>query len=132
MVPALRRCGFRQAKSGRTRRPRGEEVFGLAENASILSKEVNFFNKTELINAVAERSGLTKKAANDAVEAVLESITNALANGEKVTLVGFGTFEVRERAARKGVNPATGEPIDIPAAKVPAFKAGKALRDAVK
>ncbi|NLN28349.1 MAG: HU family DNA-binding protein [Firmicutes bacterium] len=89
-------------------------------------------NKTELINAVAERSGLTKKAANDAVEAVLESITNALANGEKVTLVGFGTFEVRERAARKGVNPATGEPIDIPAAKVPAFKAGKALRDAVK
>ena len=89
-------------------------------------------NKTELINAVAERSGLTKKAANDAVEAVLESITSALANGEKVTLVGFGTFEVRERAARKGVNPATGEPIDIPAAKVPAFKAGKALRDAVK
>jgi len=81
---------------------------------------------------MAERSGLTKKAANDAVEAVLESITNALANGEKVTLVGFGTFEVRERAARKGVNPATGEPIDIPAAKVPAFKAGKALRDAVK
>lgn len=89
-------------------------------------------NKTELINAVAERSGLTKKAANDAVEAVLEPITNALANDEKVTLVGFGTFEVRERAARKGVNPATGEPIDIPAAKVPAFKAGKALRDAVK
>ena len=89
-------------------------------------------NKTELINAVAERSGLTKKAANDAVEAVLEPITNALANGEKVTLVGFGQFEVRERAARKGDNPATGEPIDIPAAKVPAFKAGKALRDAVK
>lgn len=89
-------------------------------------------NKTELINAVAERSGLTKKAANDAVEAVLESITEALANGDKVTLVGFGTFEVRERAARKGVNPATGEPIDIPAGKVPAFKAGKALREAVK
>jgi len=85
-------------------------------------------NKTELINAVAERSGLTKKAANDAVEAVLESITNALANGEKVTLVGFGTFEVRERAARKGVNPATGEPIDIPAVKVHAFKACNELR----
>lgn len=89
-------------------------------------------NKSELINAVAERAGLTKKAANDAVEAVLESITSALANGDKVTLVGFGTFEVRERAARKGVNPATGEPIDIPAGKVPAFKAGKSLREAVK
>lgn len=89
-------------------------------------------NKTDLINAVAEQSGLTKKAAGEAVEAVLASITNALANGNKVTLVGFGTFEVRERAARKGINPATGEPIEIPAGKVPAFKAGKALREAVK
>lgn len=89
-------------------------------------------NKTELINAVADRSGLTKKAANDAVEAVLESISSALASGDKVTLVGFGTFEVRDRAARKGVNPATGEAIDIPAGKVPAFKAGKSLREAVK
>lgn len=89
-------------------------------------------NKTELVNAVAERSGLTKKVAGDAVEAVLDSITAALANGEKVTLVGFGTFEVRERAARKGVNPATGETIEIPAGKVPAFKAGKSLREAVK
>lgn len=89
-------------------------------------------NKSELINAVAERAGLTKKAASDAVEAVLESISNALAKGDKVTLVGFGTFEVRERAARKGVNPATGEAIQIPAGKVPAFKAGKSLREAVK
>ena len=88
-------------------------------------------NKTELI-AVAERSGLTKKAATTPSRRYSSPSQEWLANGEKVTLVGFGTFEVRERAARKGVNPATGEPIDIPAAKVPAFKAGKALRDAVK
>lgn len=89
-------------------------------------------NKSDLVNNVAERSGLTKKAASEAVEAVLDSISDALANGSKVTLVGFGTFEVRERAARKGINPATGQPIDIPASKVPAFKAGKSLREAVK
>ena len=88
-------------------------------------------NKGELIASVTEKTGLTKKVASDAVEAALESITDALAQGEKVTLVGFGTFEVRERAARKGVNPATGEPIDIPATKVPAFKAGKLLKSAV-
>lgn len=88
-------------------------------------------NKSELISAVADSTGLTKKAANEAVEAVLDTISNALAQGDKVTLVGFGTFEVRERAARKGVNPATGATIDIPAGKVPAFKAGKSLKDAV-
>ncbi|MCK9222995.1 MAG: HU family DNA-binding protein [Limnochordia bacterium] len=88
-------------------------------------------NKGELVASVTEKTGLTKKAASDAVEAVLSSIGEALASGEKVTLVGFGTFEVRDRAARKGVNPATGEPIDIPATKVPAFKAGKLLKDAV-
>lgn len=88
-------------------------------------------NKSELIDAVAERSGLTKKAASQAVEAVLQAVTDSLAAGQKVTLVGFGTFEVRERAARKGVNPATGAAIEIPAGKVPAFKAGKALKDAV-
>lgn len=88
-------------------------------------------NKSQLIDAVAERSGLTKKAASQAVEAFLGTVIDTLAEGQKVTLVGFGTFEVRNRAARKGVNPATGEPIEIPAGKVPAFKAGKALKDAV-
>lgn len=88
-------------------------------------------NKSELIARVADKTGLTKKAAGDSVEAVLNTIEEALANGEKVTLVGFGTFEVRSRAARKGVNPATGASIDIPATKVPTFKAGKALKEAV-
>lgn len=88
-------------------------------------------NKSQLIDAVAERSGLTKKAASQAVEALLSAVTDSLAEGQKVTLVGFGTFEVRDRAARKGVNPATGATIEIPAGKVPAFKAGKALKDAV-
>lgn len=88
-------------------------------------------NKTELIARVAEKTDLTKKAAGDAVEAVLETITEALAEGNKVTLVGFGTFEVRDRAARRGVNPATGEAIDIPASRVPAFKAGKSLKETV-
>ncbi|MDD6033352.1 MAG: HU family DNA-binding protein [Oscillospiraceae bacterium] len=87
--------------------------------------------KTELINAVAEKSALTKKDAEKAVSAVIESITEALASGDKVALVGFGTFEVRDRAAREGKNPATGEAITIAASKVPAFKAGKALKDAV-
>ena len=89
-------------------------------------------NKSDLVAMVAEKANLTKKVASQAVEATLASIGDALANGEKVTLVGFGTFEVRHRAARKGVNPATGEPIDIPACKGPAFKAGKALKEAVK
>ncbi|WP_342509843.1 HU family DNA-binding protein [Sporosarcina sp. FSL K6-2383] len=89
-------------------------------------------NKTELINSVAEAAGLTKKDATKAVEAVFETIQSTLANGEKVQLIGFGNFEVRERAARKGRNPQSGEEIDIAASKVPAFKAGKALKDAVK
>ena len=75
-------------------------------------------NKTELIARVAEKTSLTKKAAGDAVEAVLDTISEALASGEKVTIVGFGTFEVRDRAARRGVNPATGEAIEIPASRV--------------
>ncbi|MBA2870168.1 MULTISPECIES: HU family DNA-binding protein [Bacillales] len=89
-------------------------------------------NKTELINSVAEASGLSKKDATKAVDAVFESITEALKNGDKVQLIGFGNFEVRERAARKGRNPQTGEEMEIPASKVPAFKPGKALKDAVK
>ena len=88
-------------------------------------------NKTELIAAVAEKADLSKKDAEAAVKAVLDAVTDALADGDKVALVGFGTFEVRERAAREGKNPATGETIQIEATKVPAFKAGKALKDAV-
>ncbi|WP_456274223.1 HU family DNA-binding protein [Bacillus sp. AK031] len=89
-------------------------------------------NKTELINAVAEAAELSKKDATKAVDAVFDSIQNALANGDKVQLIGFGNFEVRERAARKGRNPQTGEEIEISASKVPAFKPGKALKEAVK
>lgn len=89
-------------------------------------------NKTELISAVAENAGLSKKDATAAVAAVFEEITNALIKGDKVQLIGFGNFEVRERAARTGRNPLTGEELNIAASKVPAFKAGKALKDAVK
>lgn len=89
-------------------------------------------NKTELVNAVADKTELSKKDAGQAVDAVFETITETLGQGEKVQLIGFGNFEVRERAARKGRNPQTGEEIQIPASKVPAFKAGKALKDSVK
>ncbi|MBQ9229311.1 MAG: HU family DNA-binding protein [Eubacterium sp.] len=88
-------------------------------------------NKTELVAAVAAKAELSKKDADAAVAAVVEAITGALADGEKVSLVGFGTFEVKDRAARTGLNPRTGEKIEIAAAKAPAFKAGKALKDAV-
>jgi len=88
-------------------------------------------NKAELIASVAEKAELTKKDAEKAVGAFLASVEEALINGDKVQLVGFGTFEVRERAARKGRNPQTGEEIDIAAAKVPVFKAGKALREGI-
>lgn len=88
-------------------------------------------NKTELVSAVAEKTELTKKDAEKAVNAIFASIEEALANGDKVQLVGFGTFEVRERAARTGRNPQTGEEIKIAASRVPGFKAGKALRDSV-
>jgi DNA-binding protein HU-beta len=88
-------------------------------------------NKTELVSAVAEKAEMTKKDAEKALSAVLCSIEEALVSGDRVQLVGFGTFEVRPRAARTGRNPATGEQIQIPATKVPAFKAGKALKEAV-
>lgn len=88
-------------------------------------------NKTELVSAVAEKADLTKKEAERVINALFASIEGALASGDKVQLVGFGTFEVRDREARKGRNPQTGEEIEIPATKVPAFKAGKALKDAV-
>ena len=87
--------------------------------------------KAELIGAVAEQTGFSKKDSDKAVNAVLDTITAELAQGEKIQLVGFGTFEVRERAARDGINPLTKAPMQIPASKVPAFKAGKALKDAV-
>lgn len=88
-------------------------------------------NKTELVAAVAEQAALSKKDAEKALNAVIDSITNALTEGDKVQLVGFGTFEVRERDARTGKNPRTGETIEIAASKAPAFKAGRALKDAV-
>lgn len=88
-------------------------------------------NKIELAAAVAEKAGLTKKDAEKAVNAVLETITCALKEGEKVQLVGFGSFETKERAAYTGHNPSTMEPMTIPASVVPAFKAGKALKEAV-
>ena len=88
-------------------------------------------NKSELIASIAEHAEIERKEAENAVKAFLEVVTQELAKGEKIQIVGFGTFEVRERAARKGNNPQTGEEIDIPAAKVPKFKPGKALKDAV-
>ncbi|MDD6620400.1 MAG: HU family DNA-binding protein [Eubacteriales bacterium] len=89
-------------------------------------------NKTELAAAVAAKTGLSKKDSEAAVSAVLDSVKDALAEGDKVSLIGFGTFSVKVRAARTGLNPRTKETIEIPAAKVPAFKAGAALKDAVK
>jgi DNA-binding protein HU-beta len=89
-------------------------------------------NKADLIQAVVEKTGLTKKDSTKALEAVIDVIIESLSKGDKVQLVGFGTFEVRDRKARKGRNPATGETIKIEASKAPAFKAGKVLKDKVK
>ena len=88
-------------------------------------------NKAELIAKIAEESKLTKKAAETALDAFVTSVEGALKNGEKVQLVGFGTFEVRQRAARKGRNPQTKAEIKIPASKAPVFKAGKGLKDII-
>jgi DNA-binding protein HU-beta len=88
-------------------------------------------NRADLITAVANETGMTKVAAEAAITATFGSITEALKKGEKVTWVGFGSFEVRDRAARNGVNPQNGEKIKIPATKAPAFKAGSALKEAV-
>lgn len=88
-------------------------------------------NKTELIAAVADAAELSKAEAGRAVDAVFDAITDSMKSGDKVSLVGFGTFQVRERAARQGRNPKTGETIHIAAGKTPGFKAGKALKDAV-
>ncbi len=88
-------------------------------------------NKTELIDRIAESSDISKAAAGRALDATIDAITDSLKNAESVSLVGFGTFLVRDRAARTGRNPQTGASIQIKAAKVPAFKAGKALKDAL-
>lgn len=88
-------------------------------------------NKEKLIKSIAEKTDVTKKEAKVGLEAVLDSIREELVAGNKIQLIGFGSFEVRERAARKGRNPQTGEEIEIPATKVPAFKAGKELKVAV-
>ena len=87
-------------------------------------------NKSELIDAIAESADLSKAAAGRALDATVEAITNALKTDDSVSLVGFGTFSVKDRAARTGRNPQTGAPIEISAAKIPSFKAGKALKDA--
>lgn len=89
-------------------------------------------NKTELVALMAEEAGLSKKDAEKALNAFIGGVQNAVKVGDKVSLIGFGTFEARERAAREGKNPQTGEKIKIAACKVPAFKAGKAFKDLVK
>lgn len=88
-------------------------------------------NKTELVGQVAAKTGMTKKDVEKVVSAFFATVEGSLKEGDKVQLVGFGTFEVRERKSRKGRNPQTGEEINIPATRVPAFKAGKALKDSV-
>lgn len=88
-------------------------------------------NKAELVDAVAESADISKAAASRAVDGLVAAISNALKNGDQVSLVGFGTFSVKERAARTGRNPRTGDTINIAASKNPVFKAGKALKDAV-
>ena len=87
--------------------------------------------KAELINLIAEKGEYSKKDAEKALSTVIDSISETLEMGEKISLVGFGTFEVRDRAAKEAINPLTKEPVHVPAKKVPAFKAGKALKEAV-
>ncbi len=89
-------------------------------------------NKTELISIVAERANLSKKVTEETIDALIDTISETLAEGEKVVISGFGTFEVRNRVARTGRNPRTGEDISIPGQKSPAFKAGKVLKDLIK
>ena len=94
-------------------------------------QEEKLMKKQELVAAISQEAEISKKDADRALTAAINAITKALADGDKIQLVGFGTFEVRERAARTGKNPRTGEMIEIAASKVPAFKAGRALKDAV-
>ena len=103
----------------------------VAEEMDHILKEDATLNKQELVANVAEQASLTKKDAEKAVNAVFEAIKSALSEGDRIQLIGFGTFEVKDRKARKGRNPQSGEEIDIPASKTPVFKAGKALKDSV-
>jgi DNA-binding protein HU-beta len=96
-----------------------------------MSKKGTIVNKSELIDAIAEAADLPKASAAKALEAVINTVSNSLKGGEQVVLVGFGTFSVKDRPARTGRNPQTGQPIEIAAARIPNFKAGKALKDAV-
>ena len=96
-----------------------------------MKEETQPMNRSELISSIADKSGLTKKDSEKALAAFIESVEEQLQRGEKIQLVGFGTFEVTERAARTGKNPQTGKEIKIPASKAPKFKAGKALKDLV-
>ena len=89
-------------------------------------------NKAELVQEVANQTGLTKKVSREAIDAIISGITDSLAREEKVALVGFGTFQVMERKAKRGRNPQTGESVQIPAKKVPKFRPGKSLREAVR
>ena len=89
-------------------------------------------NKTELVASIAAKAEISKKDADKALAAFIDTVADALKSGDKISLVGFGTFEARERAARTGINPRTGESIEIAASKNPVFKAGKALKDAIK
>ncbi len=110
---------------------KGNDGDDLVSCRNIFEREATIVNKTELVANVAEKAGLPKKDAEKAVNAVFASIEAALLEGDKVQLIGFGTFEVKERAAREGRNPSNGETIQIPASKNPVFKAGKALKDVV-
>ena len=98
---------------------------------TIFYRKGNRVNKSELIDAIAASAEIPKASAGRALDAVIASITGALKGGDSVALIGFGTFDVKERAARTGRNPQTGQPIEIKASRVPSFKAGKALKDAV-
>ncbi|WP_444896708.1 HU family DNA-binding protein [Microbulbifer sp. SSSA005] len=106
-------------------------VFCRSPEAYLKRTEGLSVNKSELIEAIAASADIPKAAAGRALDAMVDSITDALKKGDQVALVGFGTFAVKERAARTGRNPRTGDPIEIAAAKIPNFKAGKALKDAV-
>jgi DNA-binding protein HU-beta len=96
-----------------------------------IDKEEEIVNKTELVASVAEKAAMTKKDAEKAINALFASVEEALAKKDKVQVIGFGTFEVKARGARKGRNPQTGKEITIPASKTPVFKAGKGLKDSV-
>jgi DNA-binding protein HU-beta len=104
----------------------------LFQYARLFYKEELAVNKAELIGAIAEKSEMTKKDSEKALNALLGGIIAALKKGQKVQIIGFGTFEAKKRKAREGINPRTGKPIKIAAATVPSFKAGKALKDAIK